>query len=86
MLFFGGGARFSVSTCNYIWGAARRLLLDQKDILSLGVHHTCLFKVSVEAYRLGILLLGQQPNGDTNDFRAVMTPPSSISVSVSVLR
>ena len=50
------------------------VLLDQKDILSLGVHDTCLFKVSVEAYRLGILLLGQQPNGDTNDFRAVMTP------------
>ena len=67
----GRGSRFTFSTCNYIRGAARRLLLDQKDILLLGVHDTqkdilllgvhdtCLFKVSVEAYRLGILLLGQ---------------------------
>ena len=55
----GVGGRFSFSTCNYIRGAARRLLLDQKDILSLVVRYRCLFKVTVEAYRLDILLLGQ---------------------------
>ena len=32
----GGGGRFSFSTCNYVRGAARRLLLDKKYILSLG--------------------------------------------------
>ena len=39
----GRGSRFSFSTCNYVRGAARRLLLDKKikkDILSLGVHFT----------------------------------------------
>ena len=34
------GGRFSFSTCNHVRGAARRLLLDKKDILSLGVHFT----------------------------------------------
>ena len=59
----GGVALASVHVI--IWGGggggggASRLLLDQKDSLSLGVHDTCLFKVSVEAYRLDILLLGQ---------------------------
>ena len=36
----GGGGRFSFSTCNHVRGAARRLLLDETDILSLGVHYT----------------------------------------------
>ena len=36
----GGGSRFSFSTCNHVRGATRRLLLDRKDILSLGVHFT----------------------------------------------
>ena len=36
----GGGSRFSFSTCNHVRGAARRLLLDKKYILSLGVHFT----------------------------------------------
>ena len=34
----GRGSRFSSSTCNHVRGAARRLLLDKKDILSLAVH------------------------------------------------
>ena len=36
----GGGSHFNFSTCNHIWGTARHLLLDKKDILSLGVHFT----------------------------------------------
>ena len=36
----GGGGRFSFSTCNHVRRATRRLLLDKKDILSLGVHFT----------------------------------------------
>ena len=36
----GRESRFSFSTCNHVRGAARRLLLDKKDILSLGVHFT----------------------------------------------
>ena len=36
----GGGSRFGFSTCNPVRGAARRLLLDKKYILSLGVHFT----------------------------------------------
>ena len=36
----GGGGRFSFRTCNHVREAARRLLLDKKDILSLGVHFT----------------------------------------------
>ena len=32
----GGGGRFGFSTCNHVRGAARRLLLDKKYILSLG--------------------------------------------------
>ena len=34
------GCRFSFSTCHHVRRAARRLLLDKKDILSLGVHFT----------------------------------------------
>ena len=36
----GGGSRFSFSTCNHVRAAAGRLLLDKKDILSLGLHFT----------------------------------------------
>ena len=38
----GGGreSRFGFSTCNHVRGAARRLLLDKKYILLLGVHFT----------------------------------------------
>ena len=36
----GVGGRFSFSTCYHVRGAARRLLLDKKDILSLEVHFT----------------------------------------------
>ena len=36
----GGGGRFGFSTCNHVRGSARRLLLDKKHILSLGVHFT----------------------------------------------
>ena len=36
----GGGSRFGFSTCNHVRGTARRLLLDKKYILSLGVHFT----------------------------------------------
>ena len=36
----GKGGRFSFSTCNHVRGAARHILLDKKDILSLGVHFT----------------------------------------------
>ena len=32
------GSRCSFSTCYLVRGAARRLFLDKKDILSLGVH------------------------------------------------
>ena len=35
-----GVSRFNFSMCNHVRGAARRLLLDTKDILSLGVHFT----------------------------------------------
>ena len=35
-----GGSRFGFSTCNHVLGAARRLLLDKKYILSSGVHFT----------------------------------------------
>ena len=60
-VFLRGGGGVALASVHVIisGGGARRLLLDQKDILSLGVHDACLFKVSVEAYRLGILLLGQ---------------------------
>ena len=39
----GGGGRgvaSALSTCIHVQGAVRRLLLDKKDILSLGVHFT----------------------------------------------
>ena len=36
----GGDSRFGFSTCNHVRGAARRLLLDKKYMLSLGVHFT----------------------------------------------
>ena len=35
-----GKSRFGFSTCSHVRGAARRLLLDKKYILSLGVHFT----------------------------------------------
>ena len=48
----GGESRFGFSTCNHIRGAARRLLLDKKYILSLGVHFTADKKTTTTCSRL----------------------------------
>ena len=52
-----GESRFGFSTCNHVRGAARRLLLDKKYILSLGVHFTA-YNTEVSALSKEIISVG----------------------------